>query len=195
MDREPPDNERAVKAVRRTLDEVRRASDIVGRMRAMVTKEAATRTVFDLNEAVREVLALTEGERVRLGITLRRTLQPCLVTGDRVQFQQVIMNLVVNAIDAMREVPVKERRLIILCEALDDGSVQITVEDRGPGVPPEQSERIFEHLFTTKTGGTGLGLPISKSIVEAHGGRLWLENAEPRGSAFKVRLPQAGADA
>ena len=102
----------------------------------------------------------------------------------------MILNLVVNAIEAMRDSSKGERLVYVRSSVHPNMDVEITVEDRGSGVSPDNAERIFNNLFTTKIGGTGLGLPISKSIVEAHGGRMWVENAVPRGAMFKVRLPQ-----
>ena len=105
--------------------------------------------------------------------------------------QQVILNLVLNAIDAVREAGDDQRLIVVRSSVLEQGGVEMTVEDRGGGVSAENAHRIFDNLFTTKIGGTGLGLPISRSIVEAHGGRLWVEDAVPHGAAFKVHLPQA----
>ena len=187
-----PNLERAARAIQRATDNARRASEVVGRLRAMVVKEQTQRADFELNKAIGEVLALTAGESQRSNVTVTADLaadEP-VVCGDRIQVQQVILNLVLNAIEAVRDTPKGERLVCVRSSALPNADVEITVEDRGAGVSPANAGRIFDNLFTTKIGGTGLGLPISKSIVEAHGGRMWVENAVPHGAVFRVRLPQ-----
>ncbi|MEI9892279.1 MAG: ATP-binding protein [Caulobacteraceae bacterium] len=153
------------------MDDIRRAADVVGRMRAMVTKAEPARIDFDADEAIREVMALTERERERSGVKTRAELgpAPALLHGDRVQFQQVMINLVLNAVEAMRETP-QDERLLLIQSRPGPGWLDFRVEDRGPGVEADRQSQIFESLFTTKVGGTGLGLAISKSIVESHGG-------------------------
>ena len=189
---DPHNLERGIQAISRSLDNVRRASDVVAQLRAMVTKEEPKKVAFDANEAIREVLTLTERERERSHVKISPKLNgsPCTVHGDRIQFQQVMLNLVLNAIEAMREAPAEDRRLIVSCGPADHGGVEVSVEDRGPGISPDNLERIFENLFTTKIGGTGLGLAISRSIIAAHGGRLWVENVAPRGAVFRVSIPK-----
>ena len=187
---DPVNYERGVQAMKRTVDDVRRAADVIGRMRAMVAKEEPRRADFDAVDAVREVLALTERERDRFGVRIRAGLDPfpVVVHGDRVQFQQVMINLILNGVEAMRDTSDRDRVLVVRAEGTE-GQLDLTVEDRGPGVDPDKREQIFESLFTTKIGGTGLGLHISRSIVEAHGGRLWVEPAAQSGAVFKVRMP------
>lgn len=187
---EPVNFERGLKAVKRTVEDVRRAAEVVRRMRALVTKEEARAATFDANEAIREVLALTERERERFGVRTVTDLGPgpAFTRGDRVQFQQVMINLVLNAVEAMADTPQSERLLVVRAEAAGD-ELGFVVEDRGPGVDPEKREEIFESMYTTKIGGTGLGLPISRSILEAHGGRIWVDEAAPNGAAFRLRLP------
>ena len=183
--------EQAILAIERARDNAWRASQVIVRLRALVTRQAPIKTDFDAREAIREVLDLTETRRAEASVPVSRALGrgPKRIVADRIQFQQLIMNLVLNAVEAMQDVPAAERRLLVSSKALADGAIEITVEDRGPGVEPELRQKIFDNLFTTKTGGTGLGLPICKSIVEAHGGTLTVENAQPRGAAFKVQFP------
>ena len=182
----------AERAVMRSGRDARRASEIIARMRAMITKGPPVATDFDLNEAISEVLTLTEGEQQRLDVTAEADLTKdvVMIRGDRVQFQQVVLNLVQNAIEAMRSNPQEERRLWVRSVVVENGNVMVEVEDRGPGLDPATVDHMFERLFTTKEGGTGLGLTISKSIIEAHGGRIWAEAAEPLGAIFRFQLPQ-----
>ena len=191
LSREPPRADEAILAIERARDNAWRASQVIVRLRALVTRQAPIKTDFDAREAIREVLDLTETRRAEASVPVSRALGrgPKRIVADRIQFQQLIMNLVLNAVEAMQDVPAAERRLLVSSKALADGAIEITVEDRGPGVEPELRQKIFDNLFTTKTGGTGLGLPICKSIVEAHGGTLTVENAQPRGAAFKVQFP------
>ena len=193
LSREPPDTDEAVKAIERTRDNAWRANQVIGRLRAFVTKEAPVKTEFDAREAVSEVLELTESRRNEASVPVSQALGRSAkrIVADRIQFQQVIMNLVLNAVEAMQDVPADERRLFVSCKKAAGGGVEIKIEDRGPGIEFELKQKIFDNLFTTKTGGTGLGLPISRSIVEAHGGTLTVEDADPRGAAFKVQLPTA----
>jgi PAS domain S-box-containing protein len=187
---EPINFERGLKAVRRTVEDARRAAEVVRRMRSLVTKEEPKATNFDAREAIREVLALTERERERFGVRTITNLGtgPAVTRGDRVQFQQVMINLILNALEAMADTPEDERVLVVRAEE-DGEALGFVVEDRGPGVDPDKRDEIFESLFTTKLGGTGLGLSIARSILESHGGRIWVEQAEPRGAAFKLRIP------
>ena len=191
---EPRNVEMAVEAITRAARDARRASEVVARMRSLVTKEAVNPADFDVNEAINEVLMLTQREQqnaqVSLGLDLAE--RGMTVRGDRIQFQQVILNLVVNALDAMRDSDAEDRLLTVRTFVAADERVQVEVEDRGPGIAADAADQIFEHLFTTKVGGTGLGLTISQSIIEAHGGRIWAEAATPRGAIFKFNIPHDG---
>jgi len=191
---QPSNVEMAVKAVERAARDARRASEVVARMRAMVTKQTPHQAEFDANDAIAEVLSLTQSERQKLDVKLSLAMpqEAVMAFGDRIQIQQVLLNLIVNAIEAMREVADDQRSLTIRGGRDDDGNLMIEIEDRGAGIDPGVAERIFDHLFTTKVGGTGLGLAISHSIIEAHGGRIWAEPATPRGTVFKFSLPAAG---
>lgn len=195
LSRDPPQLDMARQAVKRSERDARRASEIVGRLRAMVTKGASKIAEFDLKDAITEVLALTqvEQQRSRVGVALDLAKSAPLVRGDRIQIQQVILNLILNAIEAMADTPIEARRLGVRMAALGDGQVKVEVTDSGSGVDPAAEQRIFDRLYTTKAGGTGVGLAISKSIIEAHGGRIWLEAATPRGSVFSFQIPSQGA--
>jgi len=191
LETDPPDMTKIARAVERSGRDARRASDIVARMRSLTTRRPAQASDFNLNEAIGEMLALSRGELERWSVVVEETLggEAIRVHGDRIQIQQVVLNLIQNAVEAMRESPWPERRLRIGCR-LVGGEVRVEIEDRGPGLDPASANAAFEHLFTTKHGGTGLGLAISRSIIEAHGGLIWVEAADPHGAVFKFQLPQ-----
>jgi PAS domain S-box-containing protein len=188
---EPPDLAKISRSVERSARDARRASEIVARMRSLTARRPVQPTDFDLGEAITETLALARAELVRWKIDVEgpADAERVMIHGDRIQIQQVVLNLVQNAIEAMHDTPEVDRWLRIGWRVVG-GEVRIEVEDRGPGLDPITAGSAFEHLFTTKENGTGLGLAISKSIVEAHSGRIWIEKAEPRGAVFKVQLPQ-----
>jgi PAS domain S-box-containing protein len=194
LETNPPDLGKIARSVERSARDARRASEIVARMRSLTTRQPALAGDFNLNEAMAEMLTLSRGELQRWAVTIEESLgaEQILVHGDRIQIQQVVLNLIQNAIEAMRERPEAERRLRLSCRLVGSGEVRVEVEDRGPGLDPATADVVFEHLFTTKQGGTGLGLAISKSIIEAHGGRIWFERADPQGAVFKFQLPQRG---
>ena len=191
----PSNIEAAVEAMQRVGRDALRASEVVGRMRALVTRQEQTFADFSVNEAIEEVLTLTQREQQNLDVevNLALTAQNTTIHGDRIQFQQVMLNLILNATEAMRDVPAQEKRLMIRTSVVEKGrvEVEIEVEDRGSGIDESVADRLFDHLFTTKVGGTGLGLAIAKSIVDAHGGRIWAEPALPRGAIFKISVPAA----
>jgi len=189
---EPPDLDEARDAGRRAIQEVNRASGVVERVRALLQKEPPQLWPLDGNEAIREVLRLSDAELRHGGITVRTELADDvpMILGDRVQVQEVILNLVLNAIDAMATIADRERELIIR-SGKHSGGVLIEVEDSGRGLDPEYVERIFEPFFTTKPGGIGIGLSISRSIVEAHGGRLSASPVGSLGAVFELILPKA----
>ncbi|MGZ5984439.1 MAG: PAS domain S-box protein [Caulobacteraceae bacterium] len=192
---EPPNNARGLQAAGRAVEAVRRAGEVIGRLRALVTKEEPKLAPFDAHDAIVEVLTLTAREAERSAVTTlaRLDAERTLILGDRVQFQQVMINLILNAIEAMREVE-GERSLVV---GSSDGAegLELFVQDCGPGVSPDNQSDIFESMFTTKIGGTGLGLAIARSIVEGHGGVIAMTPATPRGAVFQVRLPRLEADA
>jgi len=188
---DPVNHERGLQAARRAVEAVRRAADVVGRLRALVTKEEPNRAPFDAHDAVVEVLALTAREVERSAVTLEARLdaRQVVILGDRVQFQQVIINLILNAVEALRELE-GEPRLLVVGSRDGHDELELYVEDRGPGIEPDTQSQIFESMFTTKIGGTGLGLAIARSIVESHGGEIEVTPASPHGALFKVRLPR-----
>ena len=190
LTREAPDLEEAREAASRTIKDATRAADIINRVRQLFKKGPPERELVDLNEIIREMVVLLRGETTRYSITVRTDLVANLphVIGDRLQLQQVLMNLIVNSVDAMRDIK-GTRQLIIRSQQTDDGQLMVSVSDTGVGLPPEQVEQIFNPFFTTKPQGTGMGLRISRSIVESHGGRLWAATNSSRGATFHLTLP------
>ena len=180
-------------AVDLIADEALRAGDILRRIREFVRHGDASRSRADLNALVREALHFAEGEARELGITLRLDLAPgpLEVDVDRMQLEQVILNLVRNGFEAMSDNNGTARELSIETGDAEEGAVQLVVRDTGLGVSHAVSARLFEPFFTTKSDGLGLGLPVSRTIVEEHGGRLWASQNPPRGAAFHVALPAA----
>jgi C4-dicarboxylate-specific signal transduction histidine kinase len=188
----PPNLEEARQAIEAIIRDGTRASDVLVRTRKLVRPGEGLRERLDINNLVKEVIGWSLDKLQRGGVSLRIELQedPPLVTVDRVQLQQVILNLVMNAIESMTEVNQSSRVLRIRTEKQYLGDLLIQVADSGAGIDPKNSGRIFEPFFTTKTNGIGMGLTISRSIIEAHGGRLWLSNTE-RGTTFCFSLPVA----
>jgi PAS domain S-box-containing protein len=187
-----PDLEEAREALRDIVRDGKRAGEIITRIRALTKRAAPPREELDLNETIREVLALVGDEAKRNSVMVRTQFadEVCPVLGDRVQLQQVLLNLVMNAIQAMSSVSERARQLVITTQNIDQERVEVTVEDSGTGMDPNTMARIFEPFYTTKSGGMGMGLSISRSIVQHHGGRLWATaNAGP-GTSFHFTLPQ-----
>jgi C4-dicarboxylate-specific signal transduction histidine kinase len=189
LGRDEPNVAEASEAASRLVKDVARAADIIGRIGSLFKKSAPQREFVDVNELIREMIALLRSEATRYSISIRTELAEDLprVMADRVQLQQVFMNLMLNGIDAMKETS-GGSELAIKSEA-GDGQLVISVSDTGVGLPPEQADQIFEAFFTTKDNGTGMGLPISRSIIESHGGRLWAACASGRGATFQFTLP------
>jgi signal transduction histidine kinase len=189
LGREQPDVAEAREAAARIIKDVTRASDIIGRISVLFKKGALQRELVDVNELIREMIVLLRSEANRYSISIRTELAEDLpkVMADRVQLQQVFMNLMLNGIDAIKETG-GGGELTIKSEA-GDGQLLISVSDTGVGLPPEQAEQIFKAFFTTKDNGTGMGLPISRSIIESHGGRLWAAGASGSGTTFHFTLP------
>jgi C4-dicarboxylate-specific signal transduction histidine kinase len=192
--REQPDLDEVRAAASRIVQAGRRASEIVNRVRLLFKKDTLQRELVDLNEIIREMILLLHGEATQYAVLVRTELTVDLpeVMGDRVQLQQVLMNLMMNSIDAMKDVD-GTRELTIQSDRGEDGQVLISVSDTGVGLPPQQADEIFNAFFTTKTHGMGMGLRISRSIVESHGGRLWAADNPPRGARFCFTLPPNGA--
>ena len=191
LDAEPPNLEEARQALGRIVDTSHRAGDVVDRIRALIKKAPPRKDCLDINEAIREVVELTRGEVARTGISVQACLADNLphIHGDRVQLQQVILNLIVNAIEAMSAVDAGARHLLITTGKVEPDSVLVAVRDTGPGLAPASFGRLFDAFYTTKPGGLGMGLSICRSIIEAHGGRLWVEANEPRGAIFQFVTP------
>jgi PAS domain S-box-containing protein len=187
--RDDPDLAEAREAASRIVKDVTRAADIISRISLLFKKGGLQRELVDVNELVREMIVLLRSEANRYALSIRADLAEHLpkVMADRVQLQQVFMNLMLNAIDAMKGLT-GGGELTIKSEACD-GQVLISVSDTGVGLPPEQAEQIFRAFYTTKDNGTGMGLPISRSIIESHGGRLWAAGASGRGATFQFTLP------
>jgi signal transduction histidine kinase len=179
----------ASEAASRLVKDVARAADIIGRISSLFKKDPPQREFVDVNELAREMIVLLRSEANRYSISIRTELAQDLpkVMADRVQLQQVFMNLMLNGIDAMKETS-GGSELAIKSEA-GDGQLVISVSDTGVGLPPGQADQIFRAFFTTKDNGTGMGLPISRSIIESHGGRLWAACASERGATFQFTLP------
>ncbi|MBY5897789.1 trifunctional serine/threonine-protein kinase/ATP-binding protein/sensor histidine kinase [Rhizobium ruizarguesonis] len=187
----PPNLEEVAQALGRIVDNANRAGDVIGRIRALVKKEPPRKGQFDLNEAIRHVIALTGSEVLRQGVTLQTEFATSLpsVEGDRVQVQQVVLNLIMNAIEAMSGIDAEERELLISTEIAASGGVVVGVRDSGPGMDPQTMDRLFEAFYTTKSSGMGMGLAICRSIIEAHGGQMWAAANDPRGALFLFSLP------
>jgi PAS domain S-box-containing protein len=194
LDRDNPDVAEARDAASRMVKDVMRAADIISRIRLLFLKSAPQPEIVDVNELIREMFVLLRSEADRYSITIRTELAEDLpkVMADRVQLQQVFMNLMLNGIDAMNGTT-GGGELTIKSEAAED-QLLISVSDTGVGFPPEQADEIFRSFFTTKVKGTGMGLPISRSIIESHGGRLWAAPASGRGATFQFTLPVVAAD-
>jgi len=188
--RDTPNVEEARAAAMRSAKDGMRAAEIISRIRLLFKKGSPERELVDINEVVREMIVLLRGEATRYNISVRTELAEELppVLGDRVQLQQVLMNLMLNGMDAMKEVE-GTRELAIKSQQAENEQVVVTVSDIGVGLPAEQADQIFKAFFTTKSHGTGMGLSISRSIVESHGGRLWAADNSPRGASFHFALP------
>ena len=190
LTRDQPDLEEARAAAARVVKDATRAAEIVSRIRLLFKKDTSQRELVDINEIIREMIVLLSGEATRYSISFRTDLATNLprVMADRVQLQQVLMNLMINGIDAMKDVD-GTRELNIKSRRSENEHLLISVSDNGVGLPPEQADQIFNAFVTTKPNGTGMGLSISRSIVQAHGGRLWAHDNSPRGASFDFTLP------
>lgn len=173
------------------IDDDARVGEVIRRMRALVKKEAPRRDAVDLNETIWETIALVRSTSLLEGLNIRAELDNDLPTarGDQVQLQQVTLNLLMNAIEAMKDTPLGSRRLIVKTSLANDRTAMVAVTDSGKGIDENVMERLFEPFFTTKTEGLGMGLSISRSIIKAHGGRIWAENNREGGSTFSFTLP------
>jgi C4-dicarboxylate-specific signal transduction histidine kinase len=186
-----PDVDEVRQALRRIVRDGTRAGEVISRIRALVKKVPPRREPLDINEAIREVIALIRTETQRNAVKLQSRLADGLplVSADRVQLQQVMINLITNAIDAMAGARDGARELTIVSGTDDANDIVVEVQDTGPGLDPEKFDRFFQSFYTTKPEGIGMGLAISRSIAEAHGGRLSAAANEPRGAVFRLTLP------
>ncbi|PYX46683.1 MAG: hypothetical protein DMG79_15710, partial [Acidobacteria bacterium] len=188
--RDTPNLEEARAAATRITKDVKRAAEIISRVRQLFQKGASQREFVDVNETIYEMISLLRGETTRYNILVETYLAADLprVIADRVQLQQVLMNLMINSIEAMKDVD-WPHELSIKSQAAEDSQLMVSVSDTGVGLPPQQADQIFNPFFTTKGDGTGMGLRISRSIIESHGGRLWAADNSPRGASFHFTLP------
>jgi signal transduction histidine kinase len=188
---DPPNIEGARETARRTIRDGNRASDVIRRLRALFAKECVPAVALDLNEATREVIALCSSElqRNRMIVQLEFAEPLPSVSGDRVQLQQVILNLILNASDAMSGVDARPRQLKITTQLEEGERVLLCVQDVGVGFETDDVERVFDAFYTTKSNGMGMGLSISRSIIESHQGRLWARANEGPGTTFSFSIP------
>jgi signal transduction histidine kinase len=170
-----------------------RASEVVQRLRTLFSKREFTLAALDLNDAIEEVIALSLADMQRGRVALRVELADGLplVVGDRVQLQQVVLNLLLNAAEAMREVDERARGLTVTTEHEAADRVRVSVRDTGPGLDPQHLEKLFDAFYTTKRGGMGIGLSVSRSIIERHDGQLWATPNDGPGATFAFSLPCA----
>jgi C4-dicarboxylate-specific signal transduction histidine kinase len=188
---EPPNVEGARETARRTIRDGNRASEVITRLRALFSKQHIGAETVDLNEATQEVISLLQSELQRGRVIVRPEFCADLstVVGDRIQLQQVILNLLLNAADAMSCVEDRPRHLIVRTQPETDERVRLSVQDAGVGIQPENADRLFEAFYTTKQGGMGIGLSVSRSIIERHQGRLWMEPNDGPGATFAFSIP------
>ena len=191
LDARPPNLAEARQALGRIVKDGSRAGEVIGRTRGLIEKAPSRQEALEINQAILEVIALLHGEVVKHGVSVQTQLADDLpiLQGDRVQLQQVILNLIINAVQAMSGVSEGTRDLLISTGRAEPDGVFVAVRDSGPGLAPAVLERLFEPFYTTKPGGLGLGLSICQSIIEAHGGRLWATANAPRGAEFNFTVP------
>ena len=191
LDRSPPDLQKAREALACTVKDNDRAGAVVSRMRALMQNVSTRTDRVDINEAVHEVIELARGEALKNGVSVETQFAEGLpiTKGDRVQLQQVVLNLIINALQAMGAVSQGTRQVLITTRQIELSDLYIGVQDTGPGLSPEALSRLFEPFYTTKPRGMGMGLAICRSIVEAHGGRVWATACEPHGALFQFTIP------
>jgi C4-dicarboxylate-specific signal transduction histidine kinase len=193
----PPDLQEVRQALDAIIKDGNRAGDVIGRIRALIKKVPPRHDQLEINEAILEVIEVTRSELLRNGVSLQTELAMGLplIRGDRIQLQQIVLNLIMNAVEAMSEVSEGSRDVqISTAQDLSNG-VLVVVRDSGPGLNPEDLKRLFDPFYTTKPGGMGMGLSICRSIVEAHGGRVWAAANVPQGASFHFSLPAHGVTA
>jgi C4-dicarboxylate-specific signal transduction histidine kinase len=192
LNSQPPNIEKARQSVDRIIRDAGRASQVVARVRDLAKKALPHKGWLNINEVVEEIISLTRREvrqnQVWLSTQLSTDVQ--LILADRIQLQQVILNLIINAVEALSAVTDRRRELQLTTATDNSGGVILTIADSGPGLDQEDLEEIFGAFYTTKRDGMGMGLTVSRSIIEAHGGRLWVSRNEPRGAIFQFTLPK-----
>ena len=188
---EPPNLDKARAAVGRIIQAATQASEIVQRVRALFRKTTSTTAPVDMNALIEDTISLVHHKAERNRIFLRAELYPGVppISGDRVQLQQVVLNLATNGIESVAGLENEPKRLVIRSALANPGELLVSVEDTGAGIDAEHADRLFAPFFTTKPQGIGMGLPICRSIIEAHGGRLWAAQNQPRGAVFHFALP------
>ncbi|MER9972106.1 ATP-binding protein, partial [Mesorhizobium sp. M0060] len=196
LGKQPPDLDEVRDALHSIVGDADRAGDIVDRIRDHIKKAPPRKSRFDLNAAINEVLVLTRSAFAKNRVSVQTRLTDALfpVEGDRVQLQQVVLNLILNAVEAMSTVEAGPRELSISTEQTQAGGVLVSVRDSGPGIDPDHIERVFDAFYTTKSSGVGMGLSISRSIIKAHGGRLWADMNASHGAVLRFSLPGAGKE-
>jgi C4-dicarboxylate-specific signal transduction histidine kinase len=197
LDRETPDLTAARRSVEWVINDSSRASEVIRRVRALANKADIEKAALDINDVVREVITLVQRESFSHRVSVRMVLAPALpmIMGDRVQLQQVIINLVMNGVEAMQSVTDRPRDLVIRSRQDETQQVLVSVTDCGVGISAENADRLFNAFFTTKSSGMGIGLSICRSIMEAHGGRLWATANIPHGATFQFTLPVSAGTA
>jgi len=188
---ETPNQDAALRAIERVISDGARAMDIIGRIRDMIKKGPPKRDNFDINKAIQDLIALAYAQAHQNGVSIKTEFADSLplVHGDRVQLQQVILNLIINAIEAMSGLAEGAREVLVSTRQSDQNAILVAVQDSGPGLDLANADRVFEAFYTTKSSGMGMGLSISRSIIDDHGGRLWASANEPRGVIFQFTLP------
>jgi signal transduction histidine kinase len=191
LNAQPPNLEEAREALGAAVKDGNRTIDVIERIRALIKKAPPRKDALEINGAILEVIALTRGEIVKNGVSVQTQLAEGLplIQGDRVQLQQVILNFIINAVEAMSAVSEGARELLISTGKDASGGVLVAVRDSGPGLNPESFDRLFDAFYTTKPGGMGMGLSICRSIVEAHGGRIWASRSAAQGTVLQFILP------
>jgi C4-dicarboxylate-specific signal transduction histidine kinase len=191
LNAQPPNLEETRQALGATIEQGNRATDVIERIRALIKKAPPRKDALEINGAILEVIALTRDEILKKGVSVQTQLAEGLplIQGDRVQLQQVILNLIVNAVEAMSAVSEGARELLISTGKDASGGVLVAVRDSGPGLNPESFDRLFDAFYTTKPSGMGMGLSICRSIVEAHGGRIWASLTAAPGTTLQCILP------
>jgi C4-dicarboxylate-specific signal transduction histidine kinase len=192
---DPPNVAGALETARRTIRDGNRAADVIARLRVLFSKKDVAADLVDLNEATREVIALSLRELQRNRVILRQELSSDLpsVVGDRVQLQQVILNLLLNASEAMNSVIDHPRQLVVRTDQDDKDCVRLSVQDMGVGIAPQNLGKLFEAFYTTKSNGMGIGLSVSRSIIESHRGRIWAAPNDGPGVTFSFSIPRGPA--